>query len=106
MLLPLAAVAAYSCFTASQPSNQEGGRLPCAQRAQRGVVACEERREGLLNIKYERAERMSWQRPTWRVKLVLTQGEQNCSGIMDCLARGHRPGHTLARSRRPQFQKK
>lgn len=49
MLLPLATVAAYSCFMASQPSNQEGGRLPGAQRAQRGVVAYDERREGLLS---------------------------------------------------------
>lgn len=48
MLLPLATVAAYSCFTPSQPSTQEGGRLPGAQRTQRGVVACDERKEGLL----------------------------------------------------------
>ena len=48
MLLPLATVAAYSCFTASQLSTQEGGLLPGAQRAQRDVVICGERREGLL----------------------------------------------------------
>lgn len=48
-LLPLATVAAYSCFTASQLSTQEGGLLPGAQRAQRGVI-CDERREGLLKI--------------------------------------------------------
>ena len=50
-LLPLATVAAYSCFTQSQLSTQEGGLLPGAQRAQCGVVVVDKRSAGLLKIR-------------------------------------------------------
>lgn len=104
-LLSLATVVAYSCFTPSQPSNQDGGRLPGAQRFQRGVVTCDECREGMLRVTGQISAETGHQRHTWHVKLVLTQGEQNCSGTTDCRGHGRRWDHMHARSRCPQSRK-